>query len=71
MKGVDEMNRQITHFEKSIDQIHESSQKMIKRRELDNRKKMMENAGLIFDLNEIRKRNKQYEQELNTKETDL
>ena len=44
---------------------------MIKRRELDNRKKMMENAGLIFDLNEIRKRNKQYEQELNTKETDL
>jgi hypothetical protein len=31
---------------------------MIKRRELDNRKKMMENAGLIFDLNEIRKRNK-------------
>ena len=41
--------------------MHDSSQKIIARRELDIRKKTMENAGLIFDLNEIRKRNKKIE----------
>lgn len=63
-KGVEEMNRQIQHLEKSLDQMLESSQKIIKRRGLDIKKKTMENAGLIFDLNEIRKKNKQYEQEI-------
>lgn len=41
--------------------MHESSQKIILRRELDIKKKTMENAGLIFNLNEIRKRNKKVE----------
>lgn len=63
------MTRQIGHLEKSIDQMHDSSQKIIARRELDIRKKTMENAGLIFDLNEIRKRNKKIEQDQKTKET--
>ena len=41
-----------------------SSKKKIFRRESDIRKKTMENAGLIYDLNEIRKKNKQYDKEL-------
>ena len=35
--------------------MHTSSLKILERREIDIRKKTSENAGLIFDLNEIKK----------------
>ena len=58
------MVRHVIHLEKSIDNVEVSSKKKIFRRESDIRKKTMENAGLIYDLNEIRKKNKQYDKEL-------
>ena len=61
------MVRQINHLEKSIENFKEASQKKIYRRESDIKKKTMENAGLIFDLNEIRKKNKQYDKEITLK----
>lgn len=53
-KGVDEMNRQIVHLEKSIHQMNKSSEKIILRREQEIYRKTKENAELIFDLNDIR-----------------
>jgi len=41
----------MSHLENCVDQIHLSSTNIIKRRELDIRKKTMENAVLIYDLN--------------------
>ena len=58
-------------MEKSLDQMLESSQKIIRRRGLDIKKKTMENAGLIFDLNEIRKKRKELETDINNKATML
>lgn len=52
------MSRKINHLEGNIDQMQTSSQKILIRREKDIRKKTMENAGLIFDLNDIRKKHK-------------
>lgn len=70
-KGVEERQRQIHHLENCIDQIHVSSNNIIKRREIDIRKKTMENAVLIYDLNQIRKKNKEYDIKLTSKTTKL
>lgn len=63
-KGVDEMSRQIGHLEKNIMTLSKSGQKIIMRRENEIVKKTKENAELIYDLNDIRKRNMDYQQEL-------
>jgi len=52
---VEEMMRKISYLENNIEAMHTSSHKILKRREKDIRKKTMENAGLIFDLNDLRK----------------
>ena len=70
-KGIDEMTRQKDHLEKAMEQMEESAKKIIKRREVDIRKKTIENSQLIYQLNEIRKRNKEYEQEILSKDTIL
>ena len=57
-KSIDEMGRQIFHLEKSIFQINKSTGKVIVRREKEIHKKTKENAELIYDLNDIRKENK-------------
>jgi hypothetical protein len=52
------MGRQILHLEKSIYQVNKASEKILSRRTDEITKKTKENAELIFDLNEIRKKNK-------------
>jgi len=47
----------VNHLEKSIFNISTSNTKKIIRREDDIRKKAMENATLIYDLNEIQQKN--------------
>jgi len=54
------MGRQISHLEKSIYQQNKSSEKYINRREKEIYKKTKENAELIYDLNDMRKQNKDY-----------
>lgn len=66
-KGVEELNRQIVHLEKSIYQMNKSSEKIILRREKEIYKKTKENAELIYDLNDMRKQNKEYTTELSNK----
>ena len=66
-KGIEEMSRQMVHLEKSIHQMNKSSEKIILRREKEIYKKTKENAELIYDLNDMRKLNKEYATELNNK----
>ena len=70
-KGIEERQRQISHLENCIDQIHVSSNNIIKRREVDIRKKTMENAILIYDLNQIRKQNKELQTQITSKNTEI
>lgn len=58
------MGRMIGQLEKSIFQINKSSGKVIIRREKEIHKKTKENAELIYDLNDIRKENKELKAEL-------
>lgn len=51
-------------LESEINNVQEVCQKKIYKRETDIRKKTMENAGLIFDLNNIRKKNKILDKDL-------
>lgn len=62
------MGRQILHLEKSIYQVNKASEKILSRRTDEITKKTKENAELIFDLNEIRKKNKQQQVELKNKD---
>lgn len=61
------MGRQIQHLEKSIYQMNKSSEKIIIRREKEIYKKTKENAELIYDLNDMRKLNKEFFTELSNK----
>lgn len=54
------MSRHIQHLEKSLKQMNISSEKIILSREQEVHKKLTENAELIYDLNEMRKLNKDY-----------
>lgn len=63
-KGIDEMSRQINHLEKSIYNICESNSKRINRKEKDIEKKSRENAILIYDLNEIKQQNNEWDKAL-------
>ncbi len=47
--------------------MNKSSDKIIKRREKEIYKKTKENAELIYDLNDMRKLNKEFSSELNNK----
>jgi cilia- and flagella-associated protein 57 len=58
-KGLEEMKTHVKHLEKSIHQINKSSEKIIMRREHEVYQKLKENADLIYDLNEMRKLNKE------------
>ena len=53
------MKTHVKHLEKSIHQINKSSEKIIMRREHEVYQKLKENADLIYDLNEMRKLNKE------------
>jgi hypothetical protein len=66
-RGIEEMGRQVVHLEKSIFQMNKSSEKIILRREKEIYKKTKENAELIYDLNDMRKQNKEYTTELSNK----
>lgn len=66
-KGTEEMTRQIDYLEKSIKQINQSTEKLVKRREEDIRRKMHENSDLIVNLNELRQQNKLLETEVSSK----
>ena len=55
-QSIEEMNRQITHLENNISTIAKSTQKIIVRRENEIVKKTKENAELIYDLNDERKK---------------
>lgn len=70
-KGVEEMGRQILHLEKSIYQVNKASEKILSRRTDEITKKTKENAELIFDLNEIRKKNKEQQVELKNKDKEI
>lgn len=63
-KSVEEMGRMIGQLEKSIFQINKTTGKVIIRREKEIHKKTKENAELIYDLNDIRKENKELKAEL-------
>lgn len=65
------MGRQIIHLEKSIHQVNKASEKILSRRTDEVSKKTKENAELIFDLNEIRKRNKEQLAELKNKDKEI
>lgn len=58
------MGRMIGQLEKSIFQINKTTGKVIIRREKEIHKKTKENAELIYDLNDIRKENKELKAEL-------
>lgn len=66
-KSVDEMEKHIVHLEKSILQMNKSSGKVVVRREKEIHKKTKENAELIYDLNDMRKENKEYMAECSNK----
>ena len=66
-KGIEEMSRQIVHLEKGIFQMNNSSEKIILRREKEIYKKTKENAEHIYDLNDMRKQNKEFTTELSNK----
>lgn len=57
----------MTHLEKSIYQVNRSSEKIITRREREIYKKTKENAELIYDLNDMRKMNREFSSELSNK----
>ncbi|KRW99737.1 WD40-repeat-containing domain [Pseudocohnilembus persalinus] len=58
-QGVDEMSRHIKLLENRINQMNNSSQKIVTRKEQDIHKKLKENAELIYDLNELRKQKRE------------
>ncbi|EAR88012.2 WD domain, G-beta repeat protein (macronuclear) [Tetrahymena thermophila SB210] len=70
-KGLEEMQRQIQHLEKSIYQLNKSSEKVIIRRDKEIYKKTKENAELIHEINEMRKTNKLYVSEITNLRTQL
>lgn len=58
------MGRQIQHLNKTIQQISESSNKLLDRRYQDIFNKTKENAELIYDLNDMRKQNKEFQSQI-------
>jgi chromosome segregation ATPase len=70
-RGVEEMGRQISHLEKSINQMNKSNDKLMKRREHDIFKKTLENSELINDLNKLRQQNTVLQRQMNTMISDL
>ena len=47
----EEINRHLVHVEQSLIQATLGTQKVLKAKELDNKRKMKQNADLIFDIN--------------------
>ena len=67
-KGIEEMGRQLVHLQKSVLQANRASEKVVTRRSMEISKKTKENAELIYDLNQIRKINKEQQAELRNKQ---
>jgi len=51
----EEINRHLVHVEQSLMQVTAGNQKILKAKELDVKRKMKQNADLIFDFNELKK----------------
>ena len=63
-QGVDGMLRQIQHFENTIYQMGDGSEKTVKRRDQEIHRKILENSDLICDFNELKKANKKLESDI-------
>ena len=57
-RSNEEMARHVSHLEKSAIQSNMSAEKMMLRKDKEIYKRMNENQQLIYELNEIRKLNK-------------
>lgn len=68
---AEELNRHLIHLEKSLHQVGLSNDRELKGREKDIGKKLKENAELISDLNDLRKRERQYRAELEAKNNEI
>ena len=70
-EATDELNRHLVHLEQSLFQVNQSNDKYLQGREEEMTRKMKENAELISDLNDLRKKQKEFKTDIITKDTEL
>ena len=59
----EEVNRHLVHVEQSLEQVSKGNNRMLKGKEKEVHRKMKENEELIFELNVMRKKEREFAKE--------